>query len=1770
MMASRGTMYTADAEHKYKKAGDLLRQEQYRASFELAAELDQSMPESSGVAMLEALNLFMLGQADQAAAACGRARDRLQAIRHNGDALNDLLNDAQRRDLNKHLADQETKILALLESLRRADASTASSIALDAAIRDAVLAPPPARTAPARNRGDQVAEIGRNLQEIRGDERAGSDTSQALLQELQRLRQADAANAAELERARVEVDALQRSLEQREGAIRREQQSNTAREEAMAGLLSELNRARRDADMSSETEKGLSGEIQKLRSIEDEKSRELSLARDRMRGLADDLKTREDALSQSAVSEAERDQALKQLNTELERLRTDAEHSAESEKVLSTELGRLKSIEQEQAAALSQARGEMDRLTFELTLREKIIATAEQSEAEREQQMGRLNAELDTIRREAADASASERKLAEELGLLRVAEAERMAAMEKSRQEMEALRRELEVRERAISAAQQTDAERARTIDRLNGELSGLRTEAREAADSEKSLTLELGRLRSLDTETKKDLDRARGEVGTLNESLRARERVIAASEKSESERQRTIAHLQVELDTLRRDAHETAKSKRDLAAELERLRTMESAKSAELARARTESDTLRAAVQDREKLIAVAQKSDAERRAETERLQAELDLLRRGSAASAASEKALATELDRLRAIEREKAAQLDASRGEIDGLRQSLSDRERTIRASEQSEAERAATVRQLQEELGRVQGDAERAASSEKVLSEELQRLRELDLQKSLEVETAKRSIQDLQRNLEAREGVIRDAESRNQERAHQIQALQVHFDRLAAEARESSAEGRGLRKELDQLRAAQHSGESTLVEAKRDMESLHAALEARERSVADAEASTSAREAAMDKMRADLESLRGVASERAASEAALAGELERFRTASASALAKARSEMLELHERLAARERAFREVETGGADREKAIGELQSQLAEMRRHAQDKAASEAALAVELTRIKSASAEALDQARSEVTALTRDLAARERLISDGERGTGDREKAILESQRRLEDMEARAEQKAKSEASLAAELGRFKSASAEALEKARAEMAQLQAELVRRETEIRGVESRRGDHEHAISSLQTELGQAHSRAEHKAASEAALAGELTRIREASAQALEDARRELESLRGQLTEREELMRAAESGNTDQTRGIAKLQADLDRREREAADKARSKEALEQELEKMRTLSAEALEEARREVTDLRRQLTARARVVETEEARTSLRETAIDKLQSDLERIKSEATQKARSEQALRAELERFKSASAEAMDQARREVEELERELDQRAAAVRKTEDETRRRDGEIRGLQETLDALQAAAAEHNDTERRLTQELDRVRSDKEEELRQSKNLVNQLQRELEDKGRKVQVVEQAAAEREELLHSLRQSLEIIEGQPPRPPFVPSRVAVAQPAIALPAPAGAALPSLGDGAAMARDIERAQAELNTLASELEQKESLMRASAEQGVCREETLNRLQGRLDELKAGGAPEANLDDVITEIRMLRGEQDSSEHALREARQQAESLRELISERMERLRKLEDRVKLASNRQFRHTPKRLVLLIIVSLLALAIVGLQFYRLGYFSNEDPARASTPTRVVRPAALDPVEPADNPQARVTPAPRVVRFPADRALGTLSIRPWDDAGAPWRVHGDARGPISLGGDHVLKLTIPEGAAPDLAPLASIEAGALYTLEMNGPAITDAQLSSVAGLTGLRELSLEGTAVSAQGIKMLSGMTGLRTLSLRRTALAPSAGAALESIAGLEKLDLGETGLPQSVIEKLIAALPNCTIVAK
>jgi hypothetical protein len=112
-------MYTAEAEREYKRAAELLRCDDFEASYALTRELEESMPESAGVAMLEALNLYMLGRTDEAMAACERVRGRIDAVRHNSESLGDLLNDAQRLDLDRHLDEHETKVRALIESMGR-------------------------------------------------------------------------------------------------------------------------------------------------------------------------------------------------------------------------------------------------------------------------------------------------------------------------------------------------------------------------------------------------------------------------------------------------------------------------------------------------------------------------------------------------------------------------------------------------------------------------------------------------------------------------------------------------------------------------------------------------------------------------------------------------------------------------------------------------------------------------------------------------------------------------------------------------------------------------------------------------------------------------------------------------------------------------------------------------------------------------------------------------------------------------------------------------------------------------------------------------------------------------------------------------------------------------------------------------------------------------------------------------------------------------------------------------------------------------------------------------------------------------------------------------------------------------------------------------------------------------------------------------------------------------------------------------------------------
>ena len=149
-------------------------------------------------------------------------------------------------------------------------------------------------------------------------------------------------------------------------------------------------------------------QLEQLGTVESEKSDELRGARAEMQRLAEELRIREEALKLSTQGESEREEAVELLQSELEKLQDEVQSSANSEKVLSGELERLRAVEQEQSTALNSARSEMGRLEEDLNLREQRIAAADQSEGERKAAVGAMKAELEQLRTEAAATTSSE------------------------------------------------------------------------------------------------------------------------------------------------------------------------------------------------------------------------------------------------------------------------------------------------------------------------------------------------------------------------------------------------------------------------------------------------------------------------------------------------------------------------------------------------------------------------------------------------------------------------------------------------------------------------------------------------------------------------------------------------------------------------------------------------------------------------------------------------------------------------------------------------------------------------------------------------------------------------------------------------------------------------------------------------------------------------------------------------------------------------------------------------------------------------------------------------------------------------------------------------------------------------------------------------------------------------------------------------------------------------------------------------------------------
>ena len=91
------------------------------------------------------------------------------------------------------------------------------------------------------------------------------------------------------------------------------------------------------------------------------------------------------------------------------------------------------------------------------------------------------------------------------------------------------------------------------------------------------------------------------------------------------------------------------------------------------------------------------------------------------------------------------------------------------------------------------------------------------------------------------------------------------------------------------------------------------------------------------------------------------------------------------------------------------------------------------------------------------------------------------------------------------------------------------------------------------------------------------------------------------------------------------------------------------------------------------------------------------------------------------------------------------------------------------------------------------------------------------------------------------------------------------------------------------------------------------------------------------------------------------------------------------------------------------------------------------------------------------------------------------------------------------------------------------------LRLNVSPQASTDLSPLGRLQPEDLQYLQLSSTRVTNAGLSYLRGLTGLRVLWLYDTQVNDTGLVHLQGLTGLRVLNLRSTLVSQSGVDALQ-----------------------------------
>ncbi|NLF57992.1 MAG: hypothetical protein GX580_10165, partial [Candidatus Hydrogenedens sp.] len=180
------------------------------------------------------------------------------------------------------------------------------------------------------------------LDALRGQAEAASNSEAALAREVAALRENEAAKSAALDAARTEMDALRASLTAREQAAGEAEAANAEKQLELDRLQKELATLKRQANVAQNAESGLQDELEQLRLNEAAKNEALERSRAELEDLKGKLDEREMAAARAAREQEESRRIIADLENELAALRNKDLETASSQAVLSAEVSHVR------------------------------------------------------------------------------------------------------------------------------------------------------------------------------------------------------------------------------------------------------------------------------------------------------------------------------------------------------------------------------------------------------------------------------------------------------------------------------------------------------------------------------------------------------------------------------------------------------------------------------------------------------------------------------------------------------------------------------------------------------------------------------------------------------------------------------------------------------------------------------------------------------------------------------------------------------------------------------------------------------------------------------------------------------------------------------------------------------------------------------------------------------------------------------------------------------------------------------------------------------------------------------------------------------------------------------------------------------------------------------------------------------------------------------------------------------------------------------------